>query len=236
MISEYKILIFGGSGVLGKELITYCKNNNIDCYFPERSICDMLHSNQLVETIEKYEPTHIIHAAGLIDTIKCENNPAQSIDINITSTINLVNACINKTIKLVYISSEYVFSGNRGLYEITDKLDPINVYGKTKAASEYIISIAKSYQILRVPFIKKIHPHVFDNQICSRYFVNEVPEKIIKNILYNNENIVHISSIRMRLGDIYQDKKIPFSYIPISKDIQSIIPIDTSLVNTNKYE
>lgn len=231
----YKVLITGGSGALGKELIKYCTETNINHFSPTSVLCNILDINSLKSVIEDYNPTHIIHAAAFVDTVGCEKNPIKSIDTNIIGTTNIVKCC-NEKIKLSYISSEYVFSGNKGLYHIEDRLDPINIYGKTKAASEYIISIAPSYQILRVPFIRKIHQQVFDDQYCSRYFIEDVSEKIIKNVLYNSEKIVHISRNRMKLCDLYREKNIPFKQISILNEMKSIIPKDTSLINTNKYE
>lgn len=229
-----KILITGGSGILGRELVKYCEINKINYYSPISSICNIEELESVKNTVFKYSPNIIIHAAAFVDTIGCEENIEKAINLNIIGTCNLIKCC-TKEIKFVYISSEYVFSGNKGLYSIDDRLDPINTYGKTKAASEYIVSILENYQIIRVPFIKKIHSEVFNNQYCSRYLVNEVPSKIINNILYNQEKIVHISSGRKKLSEIYTEKNINFKEIPIPKNLEKVIPKDTSLINTNKF-
>jgi dTDP-4-dehydrorhamnose reductase len=158
----------------------------------------------------------------------------RAIAVNIMGTVSLVNYCIcHPNIRLSYISSEYVFSGNTGQYTIESKLDPINVYGKTKASAEYMVSIVTNHQILRVPFIRKRHPNVFVNQYCSRYFVEDVLEKIIHNVLYNETKLVHISNERKTLCAIYEEKNIPVNKIHIPPELKSIIPKDTSLINTS---
>ena len=67
---------------------------------------------------------------------------------------------------------------------------------------EYIVSILPHYKIIRAPFIRKIYPKVFTNQYCSRYFLDEVVEKITYNIINNPNNLIHISSERMSLYDL----------------------------------
>jgi len=229
-----KILIIGGSGVLGKELVKYCQINKINYYSPEHAVCNIEELDSIKDTIFKYSPNIIIHSAAFVDTIGCENNIEKAINLNIICTCNLIKCCTEE-IKFVYISSEYVFSGDKGLYSIDDKLDPINIYGKTKAASEYIVSILKNHQIIRVPFIKKFHNEVFNNQYCSRYSFDEISDKIINNVLYNQEKIVHISTERKKLSQIYKEKNINFKEIPIPFNLEKIIPKDTSLINTNKF-
>jgi dTDP-4-dehydrorhamnose reductase len=233
-MSTKKILITGGTGVLGKELTKYCLVNNINHYSPNSSLCDITNIQNISSILKEYDPDIIIHTAAYVDTLGCEKNKDKAIDLNIIGVANLVK-CIPSKTKFVYISSEYVFSGNKGLYSIEDRLDPINVYGKTKSAAEYIVSILDNHQIIRVPFIKKIHKNVFENQFCSRYFIEEVPEKIINNVLYNSDKIVHICRNRIKLSDIYKERNIPAECISIPDELKNIIPKDTSLVNTNKF-
>lgn len=229
------ILITGGNGLLATELTSYCEENSIVLHAPDKYLCDITNEKSIQNVIDIINPNIMIHAAAYVDTIGCENNIKKAIDINTLGTINLVKCCLNTNIKVCYISTEYVFSGNKGEYSIDDRLDPINIYGKTKAASEYIISTLNNYQIIRVPFIRKLHKNVFGDQYCSRYFLNEIPEKILNNILYNNDKIVHISRNKMKLCDIYKSDNHDINIINIPDEIKHIIPKDTSLINTSKY-
>ena len=67
----YKVLITGGSGALGKELIKYCTETNINHFSPTSVLCNILDINSLKSVIEDYNPTHIIHAAAFVDTVGC---------------------------------------------------------------------------------------------------------------------------------------------------------------------
>jgi dTDP-4-dehydrorhamnose reductase len=227
-----RILITGGSGHLGQKLIEYLSTNN-KVYAPSKEECDILDINILKEKIISFQPHIVIHAAAFVDTFGCETNIEKAIDINIVGTINLVKACLDINCLFVYISSEYVFGGDKGNYKITDKLTPINIYGKTKSSSEYIISILPNYQIIRAPFVRQIYPKAFTDQYCSRYFLDEVIEKISNNIFNNREKIVHISSERMSLYDLYLKKGIKAEPITMPKDQKEILPKDTSLINNS---
>ncbi len=227
-----KIFVTGGNGHLGKMLVNYLqKDHNV--LSPNSNECNILDDHNLLKIIKDFEPNIVIHLAAFVDTFGCEEYKINALDINILGTLNIVKACMPLDCKFIYISSEYVFSGNKGQYTIYDRLDPINIYGKTKAAAEYITSTLPNHQIIRAPFIKKIYPEVFTDQYCSRYFLNEVVEKISKNIFENNEKIIHISSERMSLYELYVKKGISAKPISMSKEQKKKLPKDTSLINNS---
>jgi dTDP-4-dehydrorhamnose reductase len=227
-----RIFITGGHGILGKELVKRFSINNT-VFSPNSYECDITNLDQISNAVNQFNPNIIVHTAAYVDTFGCENNINKAININIIGTINLVKSIIEKNCRFVYISSEYVFGGYKGNYTIDDKLDPKNVYGKTKASSEYIVSILPDYQIIRSPFIRKIYPKVFTDQYCSRYFLDEAADKIVHNIINNKSKLIQISSNRESLYNLYISKGLNAE--PITMDLNSldIIPKDTSLINNS---
>ena len=231
----HKILITGGSGILGSQLVKSCIENNIEYYAPTHDEYDLLDEYDECTVFQNFSPTIIIHAAAFVDTFGCENNPYKALEVNTLGTLHLVRRYMSSPVKFVYISTEYVFGGSKGNYDITDRLDPINVYGKTKAAAEYIVSVMPSYQIIRVPFIRKEYENVFTDQFCSRYFIDEVAHKIIDNAMFNGDNIVHISTERRSLFNIQHTRHPNIKPIQMTDEQKKILPVDTSLKNTNKF-
>ena len=227
-----RIFITGGSGYLGKELVKYL-SLTADVFAPNNTFCNILDENRLNKIISVIKPDYIIHLAAFVDTFGCENDIKKALNVNVIGTTNITKSCLHLNCKLIYISSEYVFSGNKGNYTTDDRLDPINVYGKTKAASEYIVSTHPNYQIIRAPFIRQIYPKVFTDQYCSRYFLDEVVEKITKNIFNNPKKTVHIASERMSLYNLYLKKGIKAEPITMSKEQKKTLPKDTSLINNS---
>lgn len=227
-----KIFITGGSGNLGKELKKIIPNTYQVCS-PTKTECDILVPSILKYYIEDYNPDIILHLAAFVDTVGCEENKEKAIDTNIIGTTNLVKSCLDIKCKFVYVSSEYVFKGDKGNYSVNDKQNPINVYGKTKSASEYIVSILSNYQIIRAPFIKTKYPEVYTNQYCSRYFIEDVAARIFDNIINNNDKIIHIANEKKSLYNHYLDKGLSPCPIEIPKNMEHITPKDTSLINNS---
>jgi dTDP-4-dehydrorhamnose reductase len=147
--------------------------------------------------------------------------------------MNVVEACMKRPIKVIYISSEYVFQGTQ--HSEDDRPNPLNVYGKTKAAAEYIISILPGYLIIRAPFIKQTYPEVFSDQYCSRYFLEDIVPKIWYNIVNNktSEDIIHIANEYKSLYQLYKDKGIKAKPIKMSKEQKKIIPQYIGLIDNS---
>lgn len=227
-----KIFITGGSGHLGKELVEHLSIEH-EVFAPSSKECSLFDTYYLRRAIKGFEPDIVIHLAAFVDTFGCELDIEKALDVNVLGTLNVVEACLGLECKFVYVSSEYVFGGNKGNYTVDDKLDPINVYGKTKAAAEYVVSVLPNYQIIRAPFIKQVYSEVFTDQYCSRHFLDEVCEKIARNIFVNDARIVHIATERSSLYEIYQRRGIKADPISMSKEHIDIIPHDTSLIDNS---
>lgn len=227
-----RVFITGGSGVLGRRLIeNFPKEYTV--FAPTSTECNILDLEKITSTIQHYNPEIIIHAAAYVDTFGCEKDLGKALTSNVVGTLNIVKASIPLICKVVYISSEYVFGGSKGNYTVNDRLDPKNIYGKTKAASEYIVSTLPNYQIIRAPFVSRTYPEVFTDQYCSRFFLEEATGKIIKNILHNTEPLIHIAAERASLYELYSQKGIQAEPITMPKHYTEIIPHDTSLINSS---
>ena len=227
-----RVFITGGTGALGSNLINSFPAN-YQILAPTSMECNILEYEKLERLLQEFDPSIIVHTAAYVDTFGCETDIDKAIQNNIQGTINITRASLGIQSKVVYISSEYVFGGNRGNYTTNDRPDPKNVYGKTKAASEYIISVLPNHQIIRAPFINKIYPKVFTDQYCSRYFLEEASKRIITNILSNPEKLVHISTERISLYDLYRQKGIVAEPVTMPKEYLKVIPHDTSLINNS---
>jgi len=79
-------------------------------------------------------PDVIIHAAGDKDMSRCELNPFTAYNVNVQSTVNLVS--VFPQARIIFLSSDYVFSGARGGYAETEVPSPQTIYGRTKVCSE----------------------------------------------------------------------------------------------------
>jgi dTDP-4-dehydrorhamnose reductase len=111
--------------------------------------------NELIEKdILKIKPDIILHCAGIIDVQECERYKELSYKVNVDATKNIVNISKENDIKLIYISSPMIFDGIEEIYNESEKVKPINEYGRQKLLCEnYIKENLKNYLILRVNII-----------------------------------------------------------------------------------
>jgi dTDP-4-dehydrorhamnose reductase len=146
-----KIFITGGSGLLGSKIAEialekyevyagYCHNRP---ELGEPVKFDLAKDTDL-EVIQKIKPEVIIHTAALTNVDECESNKELAYVLNVEGTKRLVDLAKDSSAFFVYVSTDYVFSGDNGLYKEEDKPNPINYYGHTKLLGEkYCESIAR---------------------------------------------------------------------------------------------
>ena len=106
--------------------------------------------------INKIKPNIIIHTAGLIHPLTCEENKELAWEINVIGTKNILDCSREFKSKLVYISTDYVFDGKNNPYDELDQPNPLNYYGQTKFESEKLISSLDDYLIIRTAWINDV--------------------------------------------------------------------------------
>jgi dTDP-4-dehydrorhamnose reductase len=154
-----KLLITGASGLFGSKLAQIAISKDIfvySCYskdvpsFGSPLQFDVVDSKVVQEAVAKVNPDVVVHAATLTDVDKCELNQSLAWQVNVEGTKNIAQAAQSTGAFLVYISTDYVFSGEKGSYKETDITEPVNYYGLTKLkAEEQVKTILSSYCIAR---------------------------------------------------------------------------------------
>ena len=185
-----KILVTGGEGRFANELKkTIHKNKFI---FLNKQELDILKYKSIVKILKKYKPKILLHLAGLSRPMKIhERNLSKSISLNIIGTCNLVIACKKLNIKIIYLSTSYIYPGKKGNYKETDGVLPWNNYGWSKLGGECAVQMYKNSLILRAcmtekPFIhKKAYANVRSNFIFHLDFIKIFMKLINKKGIYN---------------------------------------------------
>ena len=153
-----KILISGGTGKFAKHFIRLNKEHNI--YAPSHHKMDVSDFITVAREIESFEPDIFLHAGAFTrPTSRHETNPETGIESNIIGTANVVLACMEKNIKLIYISTDYVYPGTSGNYKETDPLLPFNNYAWSKLGGECAVQMYKNSLILRICMNNRPFPH-----------------------------------------------------------------------------
>ena len=185
-----KILVTGGDGRFANELKkTRSKFNFV---FLNRKKLDVSNYKSIIKSIRKYKPETILHLAGLSRPMSLhEKKISNSINLNIIGTANLVRACAEYKIKIIYFSTSYIYPGTKGNYKENDPLKPWNNYGWSKLGGECSVQMYKNSLILRVcmtekPFIHKLaYANVKSNFIYHEDFIKKFFKIIHKRGIYN---------------------------------------------------
>lgn len=153
------IYITGISGLLGYAVARELSKRNIvlgadlisiDVPNCQVDIIDLQDKVKLEERICEVKPDVIIHTAAAINVDRCEEDKEKAYAQNVGITKNLVEICNENNIKLIYISTDAVFDGEKvGEYVEEDEVNPVNYYGYTKLEGENFVKKINSNLILR---------------------------------------------------------------------------------------
>jgi len=145
------ILITGANGFLGYYLTGELLKNEYkviatgkgDCRLPYTSNplfsyteMDFTDPFAVHDAFEKYKPSVVVHAGAMSKPDECELNQWQCYIVNVEGTLHLIANAEEQKSHFIFLSTDFVFSGEQGMYREEDKPDPVNFYGKSKLDAE----------------------------------------------------------------------------------------------------
>jgi dTDP-4-dehydrorhamnose reductase len=150
------VFLFGATSMLGwsimraapAPLTAFCNGYTRK---PPPGIERGIHLDDAVAMYELFAAEHprlIIHCAGVCDVEKCEASPEFAYSVNVDGTQLLLDHAPADA-RIVYCSSDHVFSGDTGPYDEASPTDPVSVYGKTRVAAERLIAARPGSLIVR---------------------------------------------------------------------------------------
>lgn len=151
-----RVLILGGTGMLGNSVLRYfvnagqhqvwatVRNDAAKKLFAEKiqshlvSGVDVLNDGQLMEVFAKVKPEIVINCVGIIKQLENANDPLAVLPINALLPHRLATLCKVADARLIHVSTDCVFSGDKGGYTEADISDARDLYGKSKFMGEVI--------------------------------------------------------------------------------------------------
>ena len=121
-----------------------------------------------------------------------DKNIEKSINLNIVGTANLVGEASKKNIKMVYLSTSYVYPGTKGNYKETDPIKPWNNYSWSKLGGECSVQMYKNSLIIRLCMTEKpfVHKKAYANVRLNFMFQEDAAKLLLKII--NKKGIVNL--------------------------------------------
>lgn len=238
------ILISGGQGKLALEIKKCALNYNV--FAPTKEEMDIRDIAKISFYLKKYKPKYFIHAAAFTKPMKNhEKYPEASISTNIIGTSNIVLSCLNfsKT-KLIYISTDYVYPGQKGNYKETDGLFPYSIkndgiskYGWSKLGGECSVHFLENFLIIRACLCDHPFPHLaaLNDVKKSMIYTKEAAPIIIK--ILDMKGIVNLGGKAQSVYDFAKIKNPSIAKI-FRNDIPDVdIAPDTTmdLSKLNKF-
>lgn len=162
-----RVLVTGSNGLLGQHLVSLLvKNEGFDVVatgrgedrlqesgykYYELDITDKAQVSQIFDIVQ---PDMVVHSAAMTQVDDCEQNPEKAELVNVTATSYLIDAARTNTAFFLYVSTDFVFGGDKGMLTEKDMPNPVNLYGHTKLRAEKLVQQSDlSYAIARTVLV-----------------------------------------------------------------------------------
>jgi dTDP-4-dehydrorhamnose reductase len=151
---KMKVMVTGANGLLGQHLVLQLLEKNYQVFATGRGgerlsfagfdnyayhEMDIADGNSVSRVMNVIKPGVVVHAAAMTQVDDCELNPQQCERINVQGTANVLMEAETYSDHFIYISTDFVFDGEKGNYGEDDDLKPISYYGFSKMQAESIV-------------------------------------------------------------------------------------------------
>ena len=145
---KLRFLITGASGLLGSKVAEKAILEGHEVYsgFNQHEArtgipvkLNLTTQENITKVFNLSKPEIVVHAGAITNVDKCEENKQLAWNVNVDGTKRIVELSRENKAFLIYVSTDYVFSGKKGMYTETDETKPINHYGTTKLEGEKIV-------------------------------------------------------------------------------------------------
>jgi dTDP-4-dehydrorhamnose reductase len=150
-----RVLVTGAKGQLGTDLMNELNRQGLEAIGVDIEEMDITDAESCRRVISREKPDAVIHCAAYTAVDAAEDNVELCSRINGQGTRNVAQACRDQGIKLMYISTDYVFDGQGTRpWEPDDPRDPLNVYGETKYQGELAVEeLLDQYFTVRIAWV-----------------------------------------------------------------------------------
>ena len=230
MKKKDKIIFTGGSGKFGSVFRRIHKNKKI--LYPTSNQLNIKNYKSIKKYLSKNKPKYFIHTAALSRPMNIhDRNIITSIETNIIGTCNVVRACIERNIKLIYFSSNYIYPAKKGYYDEKSAVLPFNNYAWSKLGGEAAVQMYKNSLILRICMTEKpfLHKKGYTNLRTNFMFHEDLAKVFFK--LIQKKGIINVGG---KSQSVYRFAKKYNKNIKKGKLNRSLLPL-RSTMNIRKF-
>ena len=230
MKKKDKIIFTGGSGKFGSVFRRIHKNKKI--LYPTSNQLNIKNYKSIKKYLSKNKPKYFIHTAALSRPMNIhDRNIITSIETNIIGTCNVVRACSERNIKLIYFSSNYIYPAKKGYYDEKSAVLPFNNYAWSKLGGEAAVQMYKNSLILRICMTEKpfLHKKGYTNLRTNFMFHEDLAKVFFK--LIQKKGIINVGG---KSQSVYRFAKKYNKNIKKGRLNKSLLPL-SSTMNIRKF-
>lgn len=208
-----KVFVTGAKGQLGRDIMAVLKERGVPSIGVDINDFDLCDASAVKTCIKAFEPQVVIHCAAYVEVDKAQRDAEQCYRVNVEATANVARACIEVDAQMLYVSTDYVFTGaGDTAYEIDDAKGSKSVYGATKYCGELAVQILlDKWFIARISWLfgvggnnfvetmlrlskTKDRLMVVDDQIGSPTFSADAAQTLCDIALSDKYGIYHVTN------------------------------------------
>ncbi len=164
---KLKFLVTGSAGLVGQQVVKYLSKSNqvFSCYneskpeYGDSVKMDLKNYEMISSVLTEIKPDVVIHLGAMTGVDLCEKEKTSASEINTKATEIIAKECLKLNSFLVYVSTDYVFDGNFGMYKEGDVANPLGFYGKSKLEGEKAVqNFSTNWCIARTSTPFGLHP------------------------------------------------------------------------------
>jgi dTDP-4-dehydrorhamnose reductase len=162
-----KVLVTGSAGLVGQQVVKDLSNSHqvFSCYneskpeYGDSVKMDLKNHEMISSILTEKKPDIVIHLGAMTGVDLCEKEKTSASEINTKATEIIAKECSKLNSFLVYVSTDYVFDGNLGMYKEDDVTNPLGFYGKSKLEGEKVVqNFSTNWCIARTSTPFGLHP------------------------------------------------------------------------------
>ena len=206
-----KVAVIGGTGLLGRAMAAAWHGDEL--VLAGSRYLDIRDPRDVRSFVAHHRPDWVVLAAAISQVDVCEQDPELAEQVNHRGAVHVAEACGERGVRMMFLSTDYVFDGRKGSpYEVDDPVSPLSVYGRTKAAAEKDVQrVLPSGCIARVSWLfgaeKKCFAntvldsaergepvHALTSQVSIPNYSHDVTRALAALVRAGAEGIVHVTN------------------------------------------
>ena len=164
---KLKVLVTGSAGLVGQQVVKDLSKSHqvFSCYnelkleYGDSVKMDLKNREMISSILTEKKPDIVIHLGAMTGVDLCEKEKTSASEINTKATEIIAKECSKLNSFLVYVSTDYVFDGNLGMYKEDDVTNPLGFYGESKLEGEKVVqNFSTNWCIARTSTPFGLHP------------------------------------------------------------------------------